>query len=173
MSNRGINCRVLKDVDQFGQPIRFTFEKRDSFSTSCGGLVSVSCAILLIMMVIVRTNKLVNKSDPFFSMTTMASQYETFDLWEHGFNIAIEQIDPTVGRIELFKATVTRDNGKVSTDIELDSCEKVMASPQSDSINYDAFRGHEQLKGKSLSKFLCITGVDSLPIRGEFSHDVF
>ena len=38
--------------------------------------------------------KVIHQEDPFFSMTTMASNYEHLDLWELNYMFAIEKIDP-------------------------------------------------------------------------------
>ena len=143
MSKRGRGCSsLLKDFDHFGQPIRFTFKDKKAFNTVCGGVVSIFCGLFLLMLLFVRTSKLVTKDDPFFTSTTMARQYETVDLWKLGYNLAIEKIDPTVGRIEISKNSVSIEHGKKVELIELEGCDKVLSNANDADINYNAFKRH-------------------------------
>ena len=48
-----------------------------------------------------RSVKLVSKKDPFFSMLTMASEFQGIDLWKLNYMFAIESLDPRVGRVQV------------------------------------------------------------------------
>ena len=54
------------------------------------------CLILTIVFTTVRTMKLFDDQDPFFSSTTKVN-YDQIDLFELGFTFAVGDIDPTVG----------------------------------------------------------------------------
>jgi len=95
-----VSCSLFKSLDLFGEKINLTFKQEKDFKTTFGAIISLICSIALIAFLVVQTQKLISKEDPFFSMTTSSKVTDTIDLWELGFIFAIENIDPKVGRIE-------------------------------------------------------------------------
>ena len=92
----------LKTFDIFGESVKLTFKKKDTYQTWIGTCVTFLIAILFISFLCVRTNKLVSATDPFFSMMTMAKEEsEPIDLWAMNYIFAIEDIDPRAGSINV------------------------------------------------------------------------
>ena len=91
------NCGSnFKSIDFFGERVEFTFKKSPVFQTNLGASISVLCIILMMMFVTLRTMKLIDDKEPFFSSTTIYSD-QMIDLQELGFTFAIENIDPSFG----------------------------------------------------------------------------
>ena len=83
--------------------------------------------ILMFSFLAIRTEKLANGTDPFFSSTTL-SQDNEIDLLELGFAFAIENIDPSIGTIFAFHSDWLPGGGrnnKVETPIELVDCKEL------------------------------------------------
>ena len=66
----------------FGKEIDFTFKKQKYFRTYCGAVVSVFCFMLILLFVVLRSQKLISKEDPFFAMTDLAVKDGYVDLWQ-------------------------------------------------------------------------------------------
>ena len=75
-------------------------------------MITIACAIMMLIFMFIRTSKLISESDPFFTMTTQALEdsNDFIDLWELGFMFAVEKIDPRIGRIEVEHASRFRNN---------------------------------------------------------------
>lgn len=101
------------------------------------------------MLILVRTKKLVSKDDPFFSTTTMASEDVSFDLWQLGFNFAIEKIDPTIGRLKVYHRHDHPENGRSETPIDMIDCDELLSQPNAAKVpNNKVIMANETLKGR-------------------------
>ena len=67
-----ISSRV-KNIDIFGESIKFTFQKQKSYTTCVGAFFSCFTFTLFLLGFLVCTNKLTNHTDPLFLMITMES----------------------------------------------------------------------------------------------------
>ena len=92
-------CETLKSMDSYGEPVQFTFNNKSKYQTSLGAIITIFCATLMLSFMVVQTNKIISRDDPFFSMTTVVLESQKVDLWELGFMFAIENINPRIGRI--------------------------------------------------------------------------
>ena len=115
---------------------------------------------------VVRTKKLISKDDPFFSMTTLAKENESIDLWQLGFMFAIDDIDPRIGHLT---ATHTRwnndDEGKIDTPIKMVPCSELLQGGNFEQgSNNEAFILDNILKGRKDTKFICPVELDSMVI---------
>ena len=75
-------------------------------------MITIACAIMMLIFMFIRTSKLFSASDPFFTMTAQALEdtNEFIDLWELGFMFAVEDIDPRIGRVEVSHSSWFRNN---------------------------------------------------------------
>ena len=105
-SNKSSFMSELKTFDMFGESVKLTFQKNDTYQTWIGTCITFLIGILFIAFFGVRTNKLVSATDPFFSMMTMAKeQTEPIDLWAMNYMFAIQDVDPRVGYIHAEQVT--------------------------------------------------------------------
>lgn len=81
---------------------------------------------LMISFTVNRCVKLVDASDPFFSMLTMASEDEQIDLWELNYMFAVEKLDPRVGRVKATQVIWGTEIEKIKQNIELVDCVELM-----------------------------------------------
>ena len=72
LTKHGVSCKILKNVDLFGEYINFQFKQDMTYNTTLGGIVSTMVLAVMISFVVMRTGKLISREDPFFSMTTQA-----------------------------------------------------------------------------------------------------
>lgn len=142
--------------------------------------------ILLIAFLTVRTGKLVSKTDPFFSMMTMAKdETEPIDLGAMNFIFAIEDIDPRAGRV-VVKHTAwgpgknkQEANGKLYVDSNRTTIEMVDCASLSEDPKYDDFHIATKLLLDSIAltrkgtKFLCPVNLESLVVRGHYGAKYF
>ena len=96
-------CVNIKSLDFFGERVQFTFQKSPYFQTNIGAAFSIVCMILMFSFLTIRTMKLAQGIDPFFS-STFISYEDEIDLVDLGHAFAIENIDPTIGTIYAYHA---------------------------------------------------------------------
>ena len=77
--------------------------REEVFTTNIGACVSIVSLLFLGLISTSRTINLFEGEDPFFSMSDVAYGDETIDLWALQFMFAVEDIDPKLGRIEVYQ----------------------------------------------------------------------
>ena len=88
--------------------------------------MTIFCSVLVISFTVMRTIKLVNKIEPFFSSTIEVYDGQ-FDLWALDFMFAIQKLDPRIGTIEAYHATWPKgQKEKVKRPIKLVDCEELL-----------------------------------------------
>ena len=120
-------CSNFKSIDFFGERVEFTFKKSPVFQTNLGASISILCFILMMMFLTLRTMKLIDDKEPFFSSTTFYSD-QMIDLWELGFTFAIENIDPTFGSVYAYHTKWGADEDRsqrIETPINLVDCNEL------------------------------------------------
>ena len=90
----------LETFDFFAKKIGLTFQGKVSYTTPIGGLISIICFTVATFLFLVKTVDLVSKADPELSMIESESKSARSDLYELGFMIAVQNIDPRIGKIQ-------------------------------------------------------------------------
>ena len=127
------------------------------------------------MFLMLRTMKLIDDQDPFFSSTIIQSD-EKIDLWELGYTFAIENIDPSLGTVYAEHVTwgTNEDrNQRVATPITLVDCKELLPGGAYENQNTSTIDYANILKGRRQSSFLCPADVDQLYVQGNFVSDNF
>ena len=103
-------------------------------------------------------------------------QRDEIDLWQLGFMFAIEDIDPSIGRIEanLISWQANTSNPE-STPVTLVSCKELQAGglyegqTNNEALDFvNPFQGRKQYKD-----LLCPVGLQSLTLQGNFGSENF
>ena len=76
--------------------------REEVFTTNIGACVSIISILFLGLISLTRTIKLFGGTDPFFAMATRSYDDETIDLWALKFMFAVQDVDPRLGRVEVF-----------------------------------------------------------------------
>ena len=71
---------MLQEIDIFGENFNLTFQGKQKYTTTIGGVVSIICFTCMIIFGALRALKLVSKEDPNISMTTRAKRPGALDL---------------------------------------------------------------------------------------------
>ena len=71
----------LKSFDVFGKSINFTFKQDTQFRTTIGGVATVLCGIVFLIMFTIKTAELAGKTDPFLFMLEVQSTSDEIDLY--------------------------------------------------------------------------------------------
>ena len=82
-------CGRIKNIDMFGENVKFTFRNQDSYTTYVGAFFSCVTFTFFSIFFVVCTNRLVSNTDPFFSMMTMGQPDVMIDLHKLNFFFAI------------------------------------------------------------------------------------
>ena len=92
---------------------------------------------MLLSFIAVRTQKLISKNDPFFSMTPAAKENQSLDLWLLGFMFAIKDVDPRIGHIDVDYYSWKKGEDRKSTKIQMVPCSELLqgGSHEQDSNN--------------------------------------
>lgn len=171
-------CNGLKNIDFFGEEVKLSFQSKSKFASWPGAFFSCAVYVMFIGFFVVRTGKIAMNDDPFFSMTTMGQEEDMIDLKELKFFFAIEKLDPKVGRIIVTQNywDSNMEAGKSKTEIEMVDCFEFMPGGKYDHLREESHREllkNVQLARKSGATFLCPANVDSMPVRGSFSSELF
>lgn len=136
---------MLKNLDIFGETVKFTFRQKGSFQTWFGTFITCAVLTLFTAFAGVRTLKLFNAEDPFFSMMTMAEEkIDPIDLWALNFVFAVEDIDPRAGRIVVEHVKWGKAEGasqsdpyisKIKTPIEMVNCTSLRDEPDFETMH--------------------------------------
>ena len=113
----------------------------------------------------VRTQKLYNKSDPFFSETTLGHDWERIDLLDYPFMFAVEDLDPRLGSVNVWSIKWTEENGKVMTPMEMVECTLLAPGGQYEDqalASNDYFSYIDPLKSRKPGGFLCPINIEML-----------
>ena len=74
----------------YGGTIAFTFQGKQRFTSTVGGLCSVVSGLMFLLYFLLRTGDFLLKIDPLVTMTTLRQEkFESIDLYEHGYRFAI------------------------------------------------------------------------------------
>ena len=173
-------CNGFKSLDIFGESVQFTFQKNTRFKTWIGSSVSCLMFLFFITFLVIRTNKLASREDPFFSMT-LQFENEIIDLWKLDFMFAIESIDARVGRIKAQQVSWVFSEDEIhknKTEIQLIDCREYLKDGGGTHSHVDLGNKRQLLEGllltrKNYAKFLCPSDIDSLKVEGNFGSEKF
>ena len=94
-----IKLEHVKKFDSFAKSVQFTFRGKESYATIVGGVISIICFVLFTLMFLVKTISLYSKDDPELNMYETNSDFAKLDLHSLGFMLAMEKVDPRIGKI--------------------------------------------------------------------------
>lgn len=171
---RGCFKSIVQGADIYGQSINFTFQKKDRFSTCVGTIFTFLTVALMMSFTVNRCMKLVSKDDPFFSSLSMDSAEENVDLGALKYMFAVEQLDPSVGRLTATQTFWGTEHERVSRDIDLVQCNEFLPGGayegQANNENFD-FAALDKLKKKF--GFLCPLNITDMSVQGQYGSDTF
>ena len=111
-------------------PVSLTFEQQTLFNTGIGGIFSVICGIIILVYIIDRSISMLPAS--FGTQTSMIERSHdrnvAFDLAELNFIFGIEDIDPKLGRIEVYAVSKPKPRVKDSQLLEMVKCKDLIDS---------------------------------------------
>ena len=63
----------LESFDVFGKSVSFTFQQESQFWTNLGGVATILCGVVFLLMLTIKTAELVGKTDPYLFMLDIES----------------------------------------------------------------------------------------------------
>lgn len=86
---KGCGKSIINGFDIYGQRVSLTFQKKASFSTCFGSFLTLVTMSLMISFTVQRCMKLVSKSDPFFTMLSLAADDDYVDVGNLKYMFAV------------------------------------------------------------------------------------
>ena len=82
----------------------------------------------MLIFIVMRSQKLVSRSDPFFSMTTLAENEQRIEVGQLNFMFAIERPDASIGEVvlEYGQFDKSAEQTRLFTEMELVDCAEML-----------------------------------------------
>ena len=82
--------QVWKNFDLFSTKVSFTYQGRDSYSTNCGRVITLTVVIVFLILCTLRLTEFIGGMDPIEYFSLQAQSFdEAIDLQEIGFTFAV------------------------------------------------------------------------------------
>ena len=161
----------FRELDCFAKQVQFTFKGEDSYSTKAGGIISIICFAVVVLLVVVQTMELLGRTEPELNMVESESDYGFIDLHDLGFTFAMEKIDKRIGKIEVVHVKYDVEGKLPEKEIQMVDCASLLqgGDPRNRMTGYvhnkafNPYRAHARLQ----QDFLC-PNTTTLPSKGLF-----
>ena len=115
----------LKKFDLFGRSIKFTYQGIDYFTTNCGRAVTFLTVLAFLLLMSLKFVEFFGEHDSILYLNSSGQSADALmDLQELNFSLAIEELEPRFGTLELSHVDWSGEDGiKSETPISLQPCE--------------------------------------------------
>ena len=162
-------------LDMFGPEISLTFQGQRQFKTKFGGIVSVLTITLFFIIVAIKAEQILVgfQTAAFFTTKTTHDVNDPINLKELDYTFAVNEIDPTIARLNVFAVDWRKGERKVKTPIPMVDCRDVQ--DQLDQSNGVHPISHEALTSNRFygdAVFLCPNTTELL-LKGKGDSEMF